>query len=518
MQPITIYKYASLNSAIRIIKNSSVLLNTPDNFNDPFDCIINITEEEKQKVLDLTINYFTFKVFCDFIKRDDLNLTKSQKALFKTIKLEVAAYTKLIRKTKTYTMLPFFNDMVNHFAEVNEDILAAKEAAKAKLENEIIPSLESMRLKARISCFSSINDSILMWSHYGDSHRGVCFEFEENRDFFKKVRYSNKRVNISLSDAISRVLAFDFINERLSYQDKKFSNIMLEPLYTKSKEWSYENEIRCVLSDTEPHTSGFLWIDGKNFIQMKITKIYIGTKAYGDNLSELLYLAKNRKIPVVFMKEDENNFAIVPDYDKKMIGKHEPIVSKNILETYIDEIHNCLDNQAYVGAMSCALTIPGIMGKLIYPDLSYRDAYINWYEENIGQYNNSWSTNMPYLSGEVCFKLKSSIHDYGVTNGVQSNYGMFKIDGLRLLVEDKNYYDAYNSNSFCEENTKGEKCYFIDISIRDFCIKVINMANNSIQDNPELMNRLAKANLRFFSKEVKQINENTIRVRNYFDI
>ena len=518
MKSINIYKYASLNSAIKIIKNGSVLLNTPDNFNDPFDSIINITEEEKQKVLDLTINYFTFRVFCDFIKRDDLNLTKAQKALFNTIKLEVAAYTKIIKKAKTYNMLPFFNDMVNYFAEVNDDILAAKEAVKAKLENEIIPSLKEMRSKARISCFSCKNDSILMWSHYADSHQGVCFEFEENRNFFQKVHYSKKRVNISLSDAISRVLAFDFVNEKISYKDKKFSKTMLKPLYTKSKEWSYEREVRCVLSDSEPNTPGFLWIDGKNFIKMKITRIYIGTKAYGDNLSELLYLAENRKIPVTFMKEDENNFAIVPDYSKKIEGKHKPMISKNILETYIDEIYNCLNNQSYVGAMVCALTIPGIMGKFLYPDLTYEKSYIKWYEENLGFYNYSGTNRMPYLNGAVCYKLKCSMHDYGTTTGTKFDYGIFKIDGTRLLVEDKNYYNVYNNESFSSEDSSENQKYFIDISIRDFCNKVIDMACIDIQSNPNLINELPKANLRFYSKEVEQINENTIRVKNHFNL
>ena len=284
MEIIKLYKYASINSAINIIKNSSVLLNSPNNFNDPFDSLINISDEEKQRVLDLIINYYTFKIFCDFVNREDLNLKISQKILFKTIKLEIAAYTKLIKKSKTYNILPFFNDMVDNFSEINDDIKIAIDDAKDKLENEIIPSLKKMRSKARISCFSTKNDSILMWSHYADSHRGVCFEFEENRDFFKSVNYSSQRANINLYDAISRVLAFDFLNEKISYKDKKFADIMLNPLYTKSLEWAYENEVRCVLSDEEYNTSGFFYSDNKCMLKMNISRIYIGSKAFGDNL------------------------------------------------------------------------------------------------------------------------------------------------------------------------------------------------------------------------------------------
>ena len=517
MEMTKLYKYASINSAIRIIKNSSVLLNSPNNFNDPFDSLINITNEEKQRVLDLTINYFTFKIFCDFVKRDDLKLKPSQKLLFKTIKLEIAAYTKLIKKFKTYNILPFFNDMVDSFAEINDDIKLAIESAKDKLDNEIIPSLKEMRSKARISCFSTKNDSILMWSHYADSHRGVCFEFEENRDFFKKVNYSSQRTNINLYDAISRVLAFDFLNEKISYKDKKFSDIMLNPLYTKSLEWAYENEVRCVLSDNEPNTLGFNYIDGKHFLEMKITKIYVGTKAYGDNLAELLYLADNRKIPVVFMKEDEKNYAIVPDEYKKFQPKPKPIFSKNILDTFIDEISNCLNNQSYVGAMMCALTIPGIMGKLLYPDYKYKDSYVKWYEDNIGQYDNSGG-NFPYLSGEVCYRLKCSLHDTGSTEGIRDDYCNFRIDGMRLLVEDKNYYNMYNSEIYINEDSSGNKLYFIEVSIRDFCQKVINMSRIDIQKNSDLIYMVSKSNLRFFSKEVEQLKENAIRAKKYYGL
>lgn len=50
---------------------------------------------------------------------------------------------------------------------------------------------------------------------------------------------------------------------------------------------------------------------------MNITKVLIGTRANSKEINRLLLLAKRRNVPVVFMKEDENTFAIVPDYNKK---------------------------------------------------------------------------------------------------------------------------------------------------------------------------------------------------------
>ena len=47
LQDIKLYKYSSIDSSIKILKNNAVLLNSPNSFNGPFDCLINISEEEK---------------------------------------------------------------------------------------------------------------------------------------------------------------------------------------------------------------------------------------------------------------------------------------------------------------------------------------------------------------------------------------------------------------------------------------------------------------------------------------
>jgi len=39
---------------------------------------------------------------------------------------------------------------------------------------------------AGITCFSKVRDDILMWAHYADKHKGLCFEFDgsDNCIFF----------------------------------------------------------------------------------------------------------------------------------------------------------------------------------------------------------------------------------------------------------------------------------------------------------------------------------------------
>lgn len=515
-RPTILYKYASMSSAIKILKNEAVLLNSPVNFNDPFDSQIKITEEEENKVIELTINYFTFKIFCDFVERKDIKLKPSQKLLFKTIQLEVATYKKMIKKVKSYNYLPYFNEMAQYFSEINDDLKEAIAAAKDKFNKEIKPSLEAMRNKARISCFSTKNDSILMWSHYADSHKGVCFEFEETRPFFKKINYSSQKTLLNLYDAVSRALAFDFLGEKLTYQDKVFFDIMLKPLYTKSLEWTYENEVRCLLSDTEFNNPDIFYDDDKMLLKMKIKKIYIGAKAEGANLEELIFYANNRKIPVVFMKEDEENYFIVPDPEKKAPGKIQGIPSRNVIEILDNEIENCLRNEAYVSAVFCALSIPGIMGNVNYPELSYKDAYIRWYQDCLGQYDDSGTKNMPYITGDVCYNLKESMHNLCSNTGVIGDYGKFRIDGSVLKIEDKNHFDMYSNEAALVRNSSGIEKAIFEISIRDLCFKVLLLAKKDIEKNPDLITKLPKLNLRYFNKEIDAMNERNIMARNYY--
>ena len=51
------------------------------------------------------------------------------------------------------------------------------EKEKAKLQKDMDKELEMLRKSFGIACFSETYDSLLMWSHYADYHRGICLEY-----------------------------------------------------------------------------------------------------------------------------------------------------------------------------------------------------------------------------------------------------------------------------------------------------------------------------------------------------
>lgn len=90
--------------------------------------------------------------------------------------------------------------------------------------------------------------------------------------------------------------------------------------------------------------------------------------------------------------------------------------SEKMILKLIDDIRKALDCELYFVALNTALSLPDICGKVAYPDeRSSRKRYINWYEEEIGQYEKI-DESMPYLSGEVLYSLRCSLVHEGNPN------------------------------------------------------------------------------------------------------
>jgi hypothetical protein len=79
-------------------------------------------------------------------------------------------------------------------------------------------------------CFSHRWRNPLLWSHYGDRHRGVAIEFEIDNDLVHEVQYSPYRLRLD----IERKLAAGGFSEEDAYG----------MAITKSDRWKYEEEVR----------------------------------------------------------------------------------------------------------------------------------------------------------------------------------------------------------------------------------------------------------------------------------
>jgi hypothetical protein len=79
-------------------------------------------------------------------------------------------------------------------------------------------------------CFSATWRDPVLWAHYADRHKGICIGFDLSQEFCKKVNYVSKRLPFPRS---------------VTMNDGAIAEVIL---YTKFKNWAYEQEVRSYLT------------------------------------------------------------------------------------------------------------------------------------------------------------------------------------------------------------------------------------------------------------------------------
>ncbi len=113
----------------------------------------------------------------------------------------------------------------------------------------------------------------LIWSHYTKSHKGVCLTVKVPNSLVYPICYTSKRVYTDSN--IEQILDTGKIRSKKSVR-KSYSSLspMKKIAFIKDRKWMYENEYRVVFDyEDEP---GLIFEDGKWFVPVKITNIYLG--------------------------------------------------------------------------------------------------------------------------------------------------------------------------------------------------------------------------------------------------
>lgn len=89
--------------------------------------------------------------------------------------------------------------------------------------------------KFGILCLTEIPDSLLMWAHYANNHRGFVIQFDETHEFFAPTSHEEQLLELTKVEYSAQrpVLSYSSINSPTLY-------------YRKSPEWAYENEWRII--------------------------------------------------------------------------------------------------------------------------------------------------------------------------------------------------------------------------------------------------------------------------------
>jgi hypothetical protein len=123
--------------------------------------------------------------------------------------------------------------------------------------------------RSGICCFSQRNDSLLMWSHYGHKHTGVCLTF----DIVEAGLFGGLLFNLEYPKLFP---VYNWPRDKGKFHSLRFL------IATKSKEWEYEDEIRIVRDYTNPPFRGKV-----KFNKTALKAVHFGYKCSSIDLDEI---------------------------------------------------------------------------------------------------------------------------------------------------------------------------------------------------------------------------------------
>jgi len=216
---LPIFKYRSLGdkwgrgAAIDIILHNRMWWQSPRDFNDPFDCVP------------------VFKL--------SGGLKERRASVRKTVKKFMGSEPRWRRR---------------------QEVREAPLRPRHEVVQSMVEETNRWMLNSAISCFSEIPDNHLMWSHYADAHRGVCFCFRQVPVgpplYFYRVQYATERPVIEMNNEMG-------ITE--------YMRLVL----VKAADWSYEREMRMIDYRNPP---GF-----RQFPPAMLTGVILGCRTSGDD-------------------------------------------------------------------------------------------------------------------------------------------------------------------------------------------------------------------------------------------
>ncbi len=270
--PSKLYKYRPVNKySINNLQEDTVWLNSPNDYNDPYEFYEKIDFEAVNREI-------TKKHFDELIERMTSKVQISQEIIDKAKESDkpIEMIGKDLMKENQYTDLKietFFNFISDYTAKNNQRLISEK--------------LEFIQDSMKVSSFCEENSQFLMWSHYADSHKGFCIEYDIdhwNRSDFKR------RI---LFPIIYQEEVYDSTPHLLkSINQTEWNN--LYPLLsgsTKSKNWEYEKEWRFIINIGAS-------FQRQNYPMDCQSKIFLGHKISIVHKKEIVEICKNKKLPV----------------------------------------------------------------------------------------------------------------------------------------------------------------------------------------------------------------------------
>lgn len=294
-----IYRYRGVKeierlvSCIKIGQPIEMRLSHPSNLNDPYDTWIPFVYlKTKEKRREITRGYY--KLACE---NGNLDSIKSKEC-----------YEKYRSNLETSDFDEWFDKIFEILLEYWKIPLTKEELKKKQIQKIREEHKKSWRKEQEnfgIASFSESFDSLPMWGHYADSHKGVCFVYDvvdlflirdpkDILDWIHPVRY--------VPDTSEILSEWEKIATGHELTDTQKEAIFKKTLLTKSLDWGYENEWRFAFRFPSNDHQYLPWTP---------CCIYLGVNIDAKNEEDIRKIADQRNIPVNKMQLSDDQYKLI---------------------------------------------------------------------------------------------------------------------------------------------------------------------------------------------------------------
>ena len=174
-------------------------------------------------------------------------------------------------------------------------------------------TFDELRNTMGVSCLSESDNSLLMWAHYANNHRGMCVEYD-----LLGINSALKFTAVPVIYSQERA-CFNFI--KLESMQNEAMSLFIHSLTSKSLEWSYEKEWR-IIRDQE--SCGNQWDTNRKGALLEMIRpssIILGCAAEQEFEKEVREYCENSRITLYKMEKDpvqyQLNKQVILEFDKE---------------------------------------------------------------------------------------------------------------------------------------------------------------------------------------------------------
>lgn len=339
--PLKLYKYFPnkvtaengnlVNYSIQALKNNTVYLQSPTQFDDCYDSDISIDFPVYERM-----------ALIEYCRRCGISIN-SELSTNEVGKQFLGAIIKSINEHHNYENI-FTVKPQREIEKLENEIFCKSlllemqktidlgQAVSRIISKEYSDLLKKLKSTFRVSCFATDPFSQLMWGgSYADEHRGFCLEYtvlpndKEYTDIFYNLFpmiYCKIRKDIS-----EKIVAMNRKDVSLDF----LWNIYFYGALRKSIDWAFQNEWRLLLPLKNKKEADY------NVKFFPITKVFLGNRMPTDKRKELIDICKERKIPYVGVKKNTELFEMqecemkyenFPTHVKNLHGDTQNIIVK----------------------------------------------------------------------------------------------------------------------------------------------------------------------------------------------